>query len=58
MEYQRTEMEKKLNLFLVLPIPIDFVEMENCIEIVMDTMNDDIDKNVPGQQANGFLLPV
>ena len=51
-------MEKKLNLFLVLPIPIDFVEMENCIEIVMDTMNDDIDKNVPGQQANGFLLPV
>jgi len=32
--------------------------MENCIEIVMDTMNDDIDKNVPGQQANGFLLPV
>jgi len=39
-------------------VSIDFEEMENCIEIVMDTMNDDIDKNVPGQQANGFLLPV
>ena len=36
----------------------DLVEMGNWIEMEMDTVNGDIDKSVPGKQADGFPLPV